>query len=163
MKIYLAGPDVFRRDALEWAEGARALCRTYGFTPLTPLDHPEDRAQGIYHANLGLLREAQVVAANLNPFRGAEPDSGTSFEMGVAIALGKPAFGYVAIKDSAVDRVTRFQGEPARCLGEHLLDRDGLLIENFGLPLNLMLAVPATIVQGGLEACLQAIRVAHPR
>ncbi len=33
-----------------------------------------------------------------------------------------------------------------------------MAIENFGLPLNLMLAVPALIVEGGLEECLKQLR-----
>lgn len=158
MKIYLAGPDVFRHDASMWAESARTICRHYGFEPLTPLDHDESEPEAIYQANLGLIKAAHIVAANLNPFRGAEPDSGTSFEVGVAHALGKPVYGYVAQKDTAALRVERFQGSPARQLGTNLVDQNGLLIENFGLPLNLMLSIPATIVQGGLEDCLKEIR-----
>jgi nucleoside 2-deoxyribosyltransferase len=34
------------------------------------------------------------VLANLNPFRGAEPDSGTCVEIGYALALGKRVVGY---------------------------------------------------------------------
>jgi nucleoside 2-deoxyribosyltransferase len=156
-KIYLAGPDVFRPDAAHWAETARAICRDYGFIPLTPLDHPENQAEEIFHANLGLIREADLVVANLNPFRGAEPDSGTCFEMGVALALGKTVYGYVAKKDTAAQRVARYQGCPPLQDGDNLLDKNGLLIENFGLPLNLMLAVPATLVEGGLEECIREI------
>ena len=31
MKVYLAGPDVFRPDVVEWAGSARAICRHYGY------------------------------------------------------------------------------------------------------------------------------------
>ena len=34
MKVYLAGPDVFRPDVLEWAETARETCRRYGYEAL---------------------------------------------------------------------------------------------------------------------------------
>jgi len=40
------------------------------------------------------------------------------------------------------------------------LDRGGLYVEDFGLPLNLMLAVPARIIVGGLDAAVQAISAA---
>lgn len=158
LKIYLAGPDVFRRDAAAWAEAARATCRRHGFEPLTPLDHPEYEATGIFQANLALIGEAQLVIANLNPFRGAEPDSGTCFEVGAALALGKQVYGYVARKDTVALRVERHQGSPLTRCGEDLLDENGFLVENFGLPLNLMLAVPLNIIEGGLEDCLKAIR-----
>ena len=34
--------------------------------------------------------------ANLEPFRGSEPDSGTAFEVGYALALGKPVYAYLS-------------------------------------------------------------------
>lgn len=154
MKVYLAGPDVFRPDVAEWAEAARALCRRHGFEPLTPLDHDESEAPRIFQANIGLIARAQVVVANLNPFRGAEPDSGTCFEIGYALALGKEVCGYVARWESLRERVNRHEQAAA----ERMVDSRGLAIENFGLPLNLMLAVPARIVEGGLDECLQDLR-----
>lgn len=45
MKIYLAGPNVFRFDAKTWANAARELCRQYGFEALTPIDHCETEAR----------------------------------------------------------------------------------------------------------------------
>jgi nucleoside 2-deoxyribosyltransferase len=85
MKIYLAGPDVFRPDVHEWAETARATCSRYGYEALIPIDHGETEANRIFQTNLDLIRKAQIIVANLNPFRGTEPDSGTCFEMGYAI------------------------------------------------------------------------------
>lgn len=153
MKVYLAGPDVFRPDAAAWMDAARAICRRHGHEPLTPLDHDETEPARIFQANLGLIRQAQAVVANLDPFRGAEPDSGTCFEIGYAHALGKTVWGYVACLEPLRVRVHRFdQGDP-----DETADSQGLAIENFGLPLNLMLAVPAQIVAGGLEECLRAL------
>ena len=154
MKIYLAGPDIFRPDALEWADSARALCRQYGFDPLVPLDHHETEPQKIFEANLGLIRKAQIVCANLDPFRGAEPDSGTAFEVGYALALGKKVCGYVTTPQTTIERLgtlgRRRDGTPT--------DGMGMAVEDFGLPCNLMLAVPCNVVEGGLEACLKTIR-----
>lgn len=153
MKIYLAGPDVFRPDVLEWAERARETCRRYGHDALIPLDHGETRVSRIFQANLELIRTAQLVVANLNPFRGVEPDSGTCFELGYALALDKKLCGYVERMETLQARVNRIEGgDPAR---SH--DSQGMAIENFGLPLNLMLAVPAIIVEGGLEDCLKQL------
>jgi len=154
MKIYLAGPDVFRPDVLEWAETARETCRRYGYEALIPIDHGETEASRICQANLDLIRKAQIIVANLNPFRGAEPDSGTSFELGYALALDKTVCGFVDRMETLLSRVNRIEGaEPGRTN-----DSQGMAIENFGLPLNLMLAVPAKIVEGGLEDCLKQLR-----
>jgi nucleoside 2-deoxyribosyltransferase len=154
MKAYLAGPEVFRTDALEWAALARALCRAKGVEALIPLDGDAHSAEGIYFQNIAMIRAADVVIANLNPFRGAEPDCGTSFELGFAAALGKRLIGHVAEAGLCRDRIARWQGVKLEWWDNRLLDQDGMVVENFGLPLNLMLAVPATIVVGGLEEAL---------
>lgn len=105
MKIYIAGPDVFRPDALTWAEEARALLSRSGHEALTPLDNEETTAEGIFRANLELISRADAVVANLNPFRGAEPDSGTCFEVGCGIALGKRVIGYLKDTRTQVDKL----------------------------------------------------------
>ena len=160
MKIYLAGPDVFRPDVLEWADSVRELCRRYGFEPLLPVDHEETAPEKIFQANIDLIRKAQVVAANLDPFRGPEPDSGTAFELGYALALGKKICGYVTCLESVADRVTKANYGPREGIveGELLKDYRGMIVENFGLPCNLMISIPAHIVEGGLEACLKSLR-----
>jgi len=164
MKIYLAGPDVFRPDVAEWAETVRELCRRYGFEPLLPVDHNETTPEKIFQANIDLIRKAQIVVANLDPFRGPEPDSGTAFELGYALALGKKICGYVTRLETVAQRVEVAENrcEPPAPYGDKLTDRNGLMIENFGLPCNLMLSIPANIVEGGLEACLQTIRSRPP-
>ncbi len=160
MKIYLAGPDVFRPDAEQWAGQARELCRRYGFEPLTPMDPPATgNPSEIYQANISLIRKAQIVVANLNPFRGAEPDSGTCFELGYAGGLGKKLFGYVSSGETVVERVRRIEGQESPLLQSgHPIDRNGHAIEDFQLSHNLMLAMSVQIVVGGLEDCLKAIR-----
>ncbi len=157
MKLYIAGPDVFRPDAAQWAEDARALCRQAGHEALIPLDGVETTAAGIYHANVDQIRAADAVLANLNPFRGCEPDSGTCVEVGFALAFGKPVVGYIASMETTMERVWRLQGTGSVQGASRPVDRDGLHIENFGLPLNLMLAVPVRIVAGGLAEALAAL------
>ncbi|WP_420886917.1 hypothetical protein [Candidatus Dactylopiibacterium carminicum] len=50
--------------------------------------------------------------------------------------------------------VERWQGGPLRREGGRLFDCNGEQVEDFGLPVNLMLAVPACIVRGGLAEAL---------
>jgi len=154
MKLYLAGPDVFRPDAIQWAGHARALCREAGHQALIPLDGRQTTAAGIYHNNLRLIGEADVVLANLNPFRGAEPDSGTCVEIGYALALGKTVIGYADTLIPMRDRLNAADpGTDGVCR-----DVAGWAVENFGLALNLMLSVPVQLEQGGLEAALLALK-----
>ena len=113
-------------------------CDQAGLEALVPFDetvHAGTTPQTIYDANMKLLRSAQGVVANLCPFRGSEPDSGTVFEVGVAVMLGLPVAAYGVPSGSYGDRVT------AKLDADGVLrDEDGLIVENYGLPLNLMLA-----------------------
>ena len=155
MKLYLAGPDVFRPDAAAWAGQVRELCRAAGHQALIPLDGDEPAtAAAIYRSNLQCIAESDVVLANLNPFRGAEPDSGTCVEIGYALALGKPVIGYADDLRPLRERL-RASGPGA---DGRWRDAAGHVVEDFGLPFNLMLAVPLPLVQGGLAAALLALR-----
>ena len=168
LRIYLAGPGVFRPDALEHGERLKALCAEFGFIGLYPLDKqvPADitdareRAAWIYRANLELLEQADAVLADLNFFRGGEPDSGTCFEVGYAVARGKPVFGYLEGVGSYAERLRR--QHPQLC-GLPGVDCDGLQLEAFDLPVNLMLGVPVTIVTGSPQECLQQLIAALRR
>ena len=162
MKIYLAGPDVFRPDAHEWASLARSLCRQYGFEALLPLDHNETDPSAIFQANIAMIRKAQIVAANLDPFRGAEPDSGTAFEVGYAFALGKKVCGYISQPQTLLERVRAASQDDGSTNIPKPVDRNGWVIENFNLPCNLMVSVPTSVVHGGLEVCLRHLRTNRP-
>jgi nucleoside 2-deoxyribosyltransferase len=157
--IYLAGPDVFEPDAVAQGEKLKALCAEFGFKGLFPLDnaiepheHPHQTAEAIRRANLDLIRRADMVMANLNPFRGFEPDSGTVYEVGFAEALGKPVFGYAADRRHMPERLRehqRLDNDATHC-------KDGKSIESFALSHNLMFT--HTLVADHPRSCLQHIR-----
>lgn len=162
LRVYLAGPDVFRPDAAAHGRRLVALCAEYGCEGIFPLAEqlpdrptPRDVARHIYLANVAHIDACDVVLANLDFFRGAEPDSGTCFEVGYAVARGKPVIGYVPEGGTLAQRIRR---RHPQAVGEGLQDADGWQLEEFGLPLNLMLAVPARIVVGDLRAALAALR-----
>jgi len=157
--IYLAGPDVFEPDAVAQGEKLKALCAEFGFEGLFPLDNaidtfddPHRTAEAIRKANLDLIRRADMVMANLNPFRGFEPDSGTVYEVGFAEALGKPVFAYASDRRHMIERLRAHQqlGNDA----EHC--RDGKCIESFALSHNLMFT--HTLVADDPRCCLQYIQ-----
>lgn len=157
--VYLAGFDVFLPDAVAHGQRLKALCATYGFDGLFPLDNavPPDLsgpalAQWIYRENVALIRRADMVMANLNTFRGAEPDSGTAFEVGYAIACGKPVWGYTSQAGSLIDQVA--VGAAADDGASRMVDAEGYTVEDFSLNLNLMLACSARIVVGKASDCL---------
>ena len=157
-KIYLAGPDVFEKEALEIGASLKALCNEFGFEGLFPLDNvleaedPKTLAKEIRTANINLIQEADIVMANLNPFRGLEPDSGTVYEIGFAEALGKPVFSYAKDLRTMKERIVESQNLDQNdqfCL-------DDMLIEDFQLSHNLMLT--HTLVATDAKTCLIAIK-----
>jgi len=136
--VYLAGFDVFRADAVEHGRYLKELCARHGLQGVYPFDHaaPDaptlaEKARAICRLNMRAVRGSDAVLANLNPFRGHEPDSGTVFEVGMAAALDIPVWAYFAPAGSLRDQV------PHDALG---FDENGLQVEDFGLPRNLMLA-----------------------
>jgi nucleoside 2-deoxyribosyltransferase len=100
MKIYLAGPDVFFDDANLRLHNKKEICHRYGHQALSPVDTLIDcgvsNAAGIIYAgNISMIEVCDVVIANLDNFRGNEPDSGTCFEIGYAVALKKKVIGTI--------------------------------------------------------------------
>lgn len=149
-RVYLAGPDVFRPNAAEHFALLTAICETLGIQALVPLDESGEggsAAADIYAANMSLLRSADGVIANLMPFRGAEPDSGTVFEVGVAIALGLPVVAYGVPNVGYAERV------PGRRDAAGVpWDVDGWMVEDFGLHMNLMLSCSVQVVDTAEDA-----------
>ena len=151
--IYLAGPDVFFPDADARLTRLESFCALRGLKGLRPSDggmstlvgsgiSQQVMAQMIYRANVEHIQKADAVIANMSPFRGDfEPDSGTVFEVGMAIALGKPVALYLpqGLEDTG-SKIRRLCGADQNGKQDAW---HGALIEDFGLPLNLMLACPA--------------------
>ena len=161
-RVYLAGPDVFRPDAADHGRRLVALCAEHGFEGVFPLAEslpaglpPQELARHIFGANIAHITACDAVVANLDFFRGPEPDSGTCFEVGYAVALGKPVVGYLPDPGSFAERMAR---RFPHLVGTGLKDAAGWELEEFGLPLNLMLGVPCEVVVGDAGAALQALR-----
>jgi nucleoside 2-deoxyribosyltransferase len=148
--IYLAGPDVFLPDAAARYASMARHCAALGLVAMRPSDGVADDgpgagsalAQRIYEGNVALIRRCDAVVANLAPFRGhVEPDSGTVFEVGVAIALGKPVAAYLPQPSmSYAERVARHFPTRTDADGTLWDDAHGCWVEGFGEPLNLMLS-----------------------
>ena len=145
LKIYIAGPDVFSSDAVEIGKKYKALCEKQGFEGLYPLDNVCSTSKEIAEGNFGLIDKCDVVIANMNPFRGKEPDSGTCCEVGYAIAKGKRVICYMSDTRSMVEKYGT-------------VDENGMNVENFGLPLNLMIAEKADIIKGDFKMAVSFLR-----
>ena len=165
MRVYLAGPDVFLPDPVARGAALKAVCARHGLTGVFPLDPFEAApvewdalplARRIALGNEAHIRGADVLIANLTPFRGPSADAGTVFELGFARALGRPVFGWSNTAVPFTERTVGFLGaQVARNPGGGWTDGDGLLVESFGMSDNLMID-GAVLASGGMLSVHEA-------
>lgn len=146
MRIYLAGPGVFYPDPLKESNRLKQICLTHGLEGVFPLDtgldvsamSKHEAAHAIYQANIKLIHSCQGVMADMQAFRGPGMDGGTAFEMGYAKALGLRIIGY----GNRGDYFTRVRNYYTLLTKKPCaeVDPNGLSIEDFDLPDNLMMA-----------------------
>jgi len=165
-KIYLAGFDVFYEDAISVGERLKSICSSYGLQGIFPTDNSIKKSPNatdldistkIFHKNISLIDQSDILVSNLNCFRGPEPDSGTCFEVGYAYAQGKKLYGYIENEMKTWEKIEHYFGEVTFKKDGTILDKNNLKIENFGLPVNLMLSVPVKIVHGSFEDCIKQL------
>lgn len=149
--IYVAGPDVFRADAAEYFNQIKDVGKIYHFDIITPYDPTLDELpDDIKHvvigtANFELIDKADIVVANLMMFRGCCVDDGTSVEVGYGFGKGKIICGYTSDLRSYKKKV---EASPI-----HSGEAQDMfpVVEDFGLPVNLMFA-HAIKTSGGIIA-----------
>jgi len=163
-RVYLAGPDVFFPDSEQIFQSLKAQCERLGMVGLAPSDAgiaegfdgtDDERAQRIYEGNIRLIREADGVIANLMRFRGHEPDSGTVFEVGFAVALGKPVVAYGVEEGSYAQRVSAAMACVSGDDGVMREAASGVVVEGLGQRLNLMLTRSTVLVASAGDALAQ--------
>jgi nucleoside 2-deoxyribosyltransferase len=161
-RVYLAGPEVFFPEASAAFAELEALCDQCGLQGVRPSDGDfqgdevslSAQAHAIYRANIALIESCDAVLANLRPFRNhIEPDSGTVFEVGYAIARNLPVATITDAKFSTYRaRVEHHLGLGAQTPDAAYDDTFGYLIESFDKPFNLMLSCSTAPFHEPLEA-----------
>ncbi|MBU1444095.1 MAG: nucleoside 2-deoxyribosyltransferase, partial [Gammaproteobacteria bacterium] len=164
-RIYFAGPDVFFPDADRIFDALRQHCDRLGLVGIEPSDGglaesaqpgDDEHAQRIYQGNIDRIREADGLIANLMNFRGHEPDSGTVFEVGFAVALGKPVVAYGVPPGTYADRVSAAIPCAEDDRGQLRESASGAMVEGLGQRLNLMLTRSVAIEETA-EAALRRL------
>jgi len=159
--IYIAGPDVFESNAIEIGALYTEMCDDFDFRGLYPLNNElslsdnatkHEIAEAIYLANIEMINQSDYVIANLNSFRGKEGDSGTMWEVGYAVSKGIPVIGYM---DSDKSYLHRFSDSESFEIKNVWVDENGKTIEDFDLPINLMISCSVKkICCGGFQDAL---------
>ncbi len=158
-RVYLAGPGVFRPDSHEHGRSLIALCERYSMYGLYPgmsaMPQGPTRsamARSIFEFNCKLIDRADIVVADISPFRGPNMAPGTAWEIGYAIRAGKPVIAYTS--EAKLLYARTILSERVDLGG---VDRNGWTIENFGLCENLMIACCVSgIYESAEEAIAQA-------
>lgn len=172
-RIYLAGPDVFFPHRDDIFSDLKRRCQQAGLIGVAPVDAPiqhsavdgEDHlAQAIYDGNVALLKAADGCIANLQSFRGLEPDSGTVFEVGFAAALGKPVVVYGVPPGTYAERVAAALPCERDAAGSLRERGNGTTVEGLGQRLNLMLTRSTHLVPDAEAAIALMARLVggHP-
>lgn len=166
IKVYAAGPSVFLADHKDYELRLRAAAASVSsnIELLYPLDNvldledktPQEVATAIARGNIELIQRADAVIADIRPWRGSGMDSGTAFEIGMAIQRGIPVVTYT---DQPIeDYFNRVKKE-----AKHLSSIDGDthdhwgLIENFGYKENLMISAMCDYTNKGIKDALKRV------
>jgi nucleoside 2-deoxyribosyltransferase len=173
LKVYLAGPDCFAKDASERYDAMKAKATSAGMDAISPLDsevdiHSPDILKTIFRINIQDIEEADVVLANVEAFRGTCVDDGTAFELGYAFARAKKLMVYTP--DSATPMKHRIAKELST-KGEWLKKDEFPRMEDFpGCqnpgPVNLMITEAVRSTEGGVIAksfdeCIDLLESQH--
>ena len=159
--VYIAGPECFMPNGTELAEKAVKLCEEYGFEGISPvLGHPlgdeidfsqgkQAAAKQIFFNNIKYIKNCDLVIANINNFRGWEPDGGTCFEIGYAYTQGKPVYGFM---DDTRPCYEKYIGN-VHYDAPFWRDDNGAFFESGAC--NLMISGHAQIIEGKFEDALK--------
>lgn len=146
LKAYIAGPDVFYKDAEKRANFAKEICKLFNFEPLVPVDNEivnsdlKKMSAEIYLKNIAMIDESDLIIANVTPFRGPSADVGTVFEIGYAAAQNKKIFAFSDDLREYVEKVNT---------------NDTDKIENFGNFDNLMIAETLSCLEPTIEQAVK--------
>ena len=134
---------MFLPDALDIGQRKRDICERHGLTGVYPLDNAvdlsaRDASLQIFRGLEAMMDAADAIIANLTPFRGPGADPGTVYELGYMAGRGKLCLAYCNDPAPYAERVARLT-KVMRTSDNRLIDGDGLTVEDFGLPDNLMM------------------------
>ncbi len=159
--VYIAGPECFYTHGNEMLLAMRREAEAFGMRVSLPNDkplnlshaNPNHNADEIF-ANCSKSMDASTaIIADLETFRGCEPDGGTLYEIGMAYALGIRRYAYTRDKRSMLHKY------PGAVLDEEGLvrDREGRVLPYQDLPFSPCTVAACKIVEGNFSLCLQTM------
>ncbi len=163
LRVYFSSSDRDNPDAAEKYNEIRKIFDKYGLDIVFPTDKAEGvqdivtddpyaKAYNIFDRYQQHVRDCDIILLDLNDYRGGyEPNSDVSFEAGMAYVLGKKLFGFMDNLGPMIDRIPN-GGE-----SNDFRDFNGMKVENFDAPLNLMFGASAHLLSGSFEKMAETI------
>ena len=155
--VYVSTSDRDNLDAKEKYEELRKVLDKYGFDAIFPTDDAPgvenietddiyEKAYNIFDRYTQHVRNCDIILLDLNDYRGGfEPNSDVSFEAGYSYELGKKQFGFMDDIGPMVDRIPNIRTET------DTRDFNGMNVEDFEAPLNLMFGSSVKLLDGDFE------------
>ena len=167
-KAYLAGFEMFYPDGIERGEEWKRIAAKYGIEgifppdaapendPIAPYVRKDDSEAefwyGIFMDDVNHMRRSDMIIAQLQDWRGAQPDSGTCFECGYSAATGKRLYAWCEDTESLAER------RKAMATADEdgtLRDSEGYAFEDRESPLDNLFSC-MTVASSFEEACKMA-------
>ncbi|MGI6069219.1 MAG: nucleoside 2-deoxyribosyltransferase [Blautia sp.] len=160
--IYIAGPECFYTYGYDALAAMKARALSLGFGVTLPNDHPLDmenpdlkkRADSIFEDLKRVMNETTIIVSDLEAYRGAEPDSGTIYEIGMAYAKGARSYGYT--RDL---RSLQTKNQAAVLKDGKVYDERGNVMPYAKLPFSPTIIGSTKIVEGDFDDCLKMILI----
>ena len=156
---YLAGPDVFRSNPVKHFKEIKELCLKYNIIGISPFDNDDtnvklfskEHSRLIFLNNIKKMQECDIILVNLDYFRGACVDDGTSFEIGYFFSLNKPIYGYSKYSNKSLEENTKLMFDITK-------QPEYTIIEKFeDNPYNLMIVESIKLSGGFIKETIEEI------
>lgn len=156
--LYIAGPECFYQNGYElwWAQ--RKLAEYYGIPVVLPTSTPlkldnDDlalNAKEIFDDLIDQVKKTTAIIADLEFFRGSEPDGGTIFEMGWIWQKGGRVYGYTRDKRSMAEK-----NQAAYLSNGIIIDQDGRELPYSSLPFAPSIMASGKVIEGDFKDALK--------
>lgn len=158
--IYIAGPECFYIDGNSRLNAMRRISESRGHSATLPNDTPlkldnEDlrlNADTIFENCADSMNRSTAIICDLEFYRGAGPDGGSLYEIGMAYARGIKCYGYTRDK-----RNMCWKYQELRLIDGIPYDIKGRRLPYADLPFSPNLVGSTKIIEGDFSDCLTAL------
>ena len=159
-KLYLAGPECFYTNGYTLWGSMRQKAEYYGFGVTMPSDNQvdmsspdlRDHAKAIFQNCAKCMDESTAILVDLESFRGAEPDGGSIYELGMAYAKGIRCYAYTRDKRPLTWKVQGAHLENGVVCGPNHKP-----LPYADLPFAPAIIGSSKVIEGDFDACLHLV------